>query len=272
MSGFVYHLLFGITIFLLFIAVIVLYKIIVKKKRFKTLFGLLAALIGMLGVVLSYNPPQEQDAGSLSADVDFFSRTYAIEDRTVYKTLLSNSFNFGAYELKYTIHNNFDEAVKIDSLSLLVDSYEAAEAELISPEGGGGGDTGFVYYYGKLEGKKNPLTYLGTEYGNFDLSKDKESYVKIEADDLEAATVYFDCDKPGLYEFRLNVGYSGRTRGNYISEPLKIYVIPYELEQDRAKVLSDPEMLLLLDKLSEKNDKMGAGDYENLQQKAAGAD
>lgn len=267
MSRIVYHLLFGITVVFLVTAVVVLYKIIIKKKRYKKFFGLLATLIGMLGVVLSYNLPQGQNGGGLAVDVSFFSRTYAIEDRRVYKTLISNSYNYGDYELKYTIHNNFDASIKVDSLKLLVDSYADSEVELISPEGGGGGEEGFIYYYGKVDGVENSLTYLGTEYDDLDLQKDKESYVKILPNDLEAATVYFDCDKPGMYEIRLSVEYSGRTKGNYISEPIKVYVAPFELEQKNAKILpaSKDSTLLLLNGLSEENEKINDEDYHRLQ-------
>lgn len=267
MSGIVYHLIFGVTVILLGIAVLVLYQIIAKKKRYKKFFGLLATLIGMLGVVLSYNPPQGKNGEGLDVDVSFFCRTYAISEKRVYKTLLSNSNNYADYELKYTIHNNFDTSVKIDSLELLVESYENVGVELISPEGGGGGEAGFVFYYGKAEEGANPLTYLGTDYGNLDPEKGRESYVKITPKDLEAATVYFDCDKTGLYELRLRVEYSGHEKGEYISEPLKVYIVPFEIEQKSAKVLpfSEDSMLMLLQNLGEKNKKISDKDYDTLQ-------
>ena len=55
--------------------------------------------------------------------------------------------------------------------------------------------------------------------------------------------------------------------GNYISEPIKYHVVPFELEQKNAKILpaTKDSTLLLLNGLSEENEKINDEDYHRLQ-------
>lgn len=263
-----YYIIFAIIALLVFIDAVVLYLIIFKHRKIHKFFGLLAAFVAMLSVLLAFSPPRKYKAGGLSTTVRFFTRTYAINNGNVYNTLLSNSHAFGDYELIYTINNQFNSSVKIDSMSLNVNSYENGDMDFISPEGGGGGDTGYQYFYGVLEEDQNELLYLGNDYGKLDLDENKKSFVKISSHDLEACSVYFDCSKSGIYEISLKIIYSGSEKGEYVSEPLKLCILPYEVEQEQARVIplgDKSDALKILIERSERKEKLSDTDYEIIE-------
>ena len=264
----IYFLFYGLIVIFSIIATVLIYKLIFKKKKVYKYISLLATIIGMLGVLILFNPPETQEKTALTTDVRFFCRSFAIIDRQVFKTLISNDREYADYELIYTINNNFDTSIKIDDISLKIISFENIDVELISPEGGGGGDSAFHYYYCKLDNELNNLTYLGSDYGNLNPSMDKKSYLKIDSHDLEVVSVYFDCDNPGLYELSLCIDYSGNESGKYISKPIKIYIVPYDIEQEKAKVIPlEPhsDLIGILYDLSEQNEKISNSNYEKLQ-------
>lgn len=264
----IYNLIYFFIVILCVLVFILVYKTVFKRKRLSKLISLILALITVLGAITAYHPPAGSKVSGLTADVGFFCRTYGIQNDRVYKTLLSNSYNYAPYELLYTVSNHFNGSVKIDSMSLVVKSYEEIDAEFISPEGGGGGESGYLYFYGSLDQEQNILTYLGNEYGNFNPDQGRESYIKIDSGDLEVVSVYFDCDKPGLYELCLSVEYSGEEKGEYVSDPLKLFIMPYEMEQEKARVLpagvSDEVKQPLFD-LSEENKKISRSEYAALE-------
>lgn len=268
MPGIIYFITYIFKVILCIFALILFYKIVFKKKKLSKLFSFIVALITVTGAIAVYDPPAQSGSSGLTTDVTFFCRTFGIQDERVYKTLLSNSYSYAPYELLFTVNNHFKGAVKIDEVCLTVNAYEEIDAEFISPEGGGGGESGYLFYYGSLEQERNVLTYLGNEYGNFNPGQSRENYVKIDSGDLEVLSVYFDCDKPGLYELSLQIQYSGEEKGEYTSDPVKLFIMPYEMEQERAKVLpmgAGGDVLQTLYDLSGENKKISRSDYAVLE-------